>query len=479
MFCKLALIALMAIIVQPAVLRAQASRTLERDLYLPTVTYGDSGDSYDAVRQTPKTSYATRRSVLSAQTQVEIADPGQPEIVHDGGVVDSAQQCPPLPGKEWGDHEEWAWKMICTGHTANLNDRVGSLLNPRQPDRGSSNWSDRTLSSDFLDTILLHDRYRRAIPHYGVRIVGAHLPHPVDLSSASIDRPLTVVGSLFESGVRLSHLNAAHYVSLRDSVIFDGIAVTHASIVGGLFLDDVSVKGLVDMTGARISRALQITTSQFSGPLRMNSIRVDGDLQVEDIKAAREVDLRHARINGRVLVVAGTFCEPLRLDAAHIGSDFTIRGKARFFHDLILRRVKVDGQLEVRGTEIGHDFNVNGGSVGGSVVMCGTAIGGSANLRFLSVHRNLDARAAKLKRLDLTGAIIRNTLRLGGRDEAARDPQACDHLYPQRDLERIDWTADNSQILLANVRIGALQETESSGRAVWKCGASNTNSLIG
>ncbi len=102
---------------------------------------------------------------------------------------------PALPGEPcgvpprdiWTEPESWAWQRICVGETADFNARTGVTLDPRK----SEGWSDRrTLSSGFLETILLYEPYRSSLTRKGVRIIGAWFPEPIDLEDARINAEL-------------------------------------------------------------------------------------------------------------------------------------------------------------------------------------------------------------------------------------------------------------------------------------------------
>jgi hypothetical protein len=85
--------------------------------------------------------------------------------------------------------------------------------------RTPKDWPDtRILRSIFLETVLLHEPYRTAIPHQGVRIVGAWFKDSLDLSHASLVHRLWLHQSRFESKVDLSTLRTPHSLSLAASV---------------------------------------------------------------------------------------------------------------------------------------------------------------------------------------------------------------------------------------------------------------------
>ena len=120
---------------------------------------------------------------ISKPTFAEPALPGEP--------------CNLPPRDTWTKPESWAWQRICVGETADFNARTGVTLDPRK----SEGWSDdRTLSSGFLETILLYEPYRSSLTRKGVRIIGARFPEPIDLENARITAELWLDACRFEKG---------------------------------------------------------------------------------------------------------------------------------------------------------------------------------------------------------------------------------------------------------------------------------------
>ena len=82
------------------------------------------------------------------------------------------ESCKTAPIKSWTPQEKWVWKQVCEGKIANFNRAEGysGKLDPKT----SEKWPEkRVLRSAFLETILLHEPYRSALPRQCVRIIGA------------------------------------------------------------------------------------------------------------------------------------------------------------------------------------------------------------------------------------------------------------------------------------------------------------------
>jgi hypothetical protein len=140
------------------------------------------------------------------------------------------EPCQTAPHATWTTQEQWVWAQICLGQVADFSTRdAGGVLDPKKPDAWQKR-ENRVLRPVFLETLLLHQPWRDAVPRHGVRIVGAWFREPLDLSNAELTCALQLVWSRFESEVNLSRLRTPHLLSL------DGSAVT-----GMLSMDNLNV----------------------------------------------------------------------------------------------------------------------------------------------------------------------------------------------------------------------------------------------
>ncbi len=112
----------------------------------------------------------------------------------DSGATGTGPGGETSPPEDWSEAETWAWAEIRAGRTADFNARFGPL-DPKTP----KGWDDtRKLGQSFLETILLDDPYRSAIPRQGVRILGAWFPEPIDLAHARVEHQLWLHRSRFD-----------------------------------------------------------------------------------------------------------------------------------------------------------------------------------------------------------------------------------------------------------------------------------------
>ena len=248
------------------------------------------------------------------------------------GVCEEPKSCTTLPGedcrvssrKEWTEPEKWAWEKICEGQDANFHSKWSYDYDYICGD--DYRWLDRrrTLSSSFLKIILLHEPFRSAIPYRGVRIVGAYFPDRIDLSDASIERPLELHDSLFKSPVVMRRLKTPTIIAFSGSKFERTLDMGSASIGGSLlmggeeesktdFEEDVNLsrakiggwldmgnstfKGELYMTAASIEDELLMQNAIFEKPAKLVFLSVGSNLDAKDANL-RELDLTGARIEG-------------------------------------------------------------------------------------------------------------------------------------------------------------------------------------
>ncbi len=172
--------------------------------------------------------------------------------------AEEIQQAPPTNGvcpvpadEHWKPQEQFVWKRVCLGDEANFNIEpgYGGELDPKDP---AGLPESRVLSSNFLATILLSDKYRHALTRRGVRIIGAQFTELVDLENAELSNELWLDRSLLEKGA--------------------------------------------DLQGLRSTRGMTLDRSKVTGPLNMSQLEFRGDLSIRRRRnCCREFKFRPCR----------------------------------------------------------------------------------------------------------------------------------------------------------------------------------------
>ncbi|MGR3293976.1 MAG: hypothetical protein ACUZ9M_08200 [Candidatus Scalindua sp.] len=142
------------------------------------------------------------------------------------------------------------WKQLCEGKIADFNKIgvCGGKLDPKKPEE----WPDsRILTPEFLETILLHEPYRGALTHYGVRIIGAWFRESIDLSNAILDHQLWLLASRFDKDVELDALKTNYMISLKGSKFNGFLNMSFMEVGNNLFMGDGTEFGKKRVMGRR------------------------------------------------------------------------------------------------------------------------------------------------------------------------------------------------------------------------------------
>ena len=224
---------------------------------------------------------------------------------------DSPIPCPIPPQPQWSDSEMWAWERICAGLSADFNKRKGNeRLDPKERNHDIK-WSDgnRTLTAEFLQTILTVEEYRNAIPDrtYGIRICGAYIQDSVHLDDISVTWPFQVSESLFQSHLFLRRFHSTKGVSFSNSRFEGNLHLSSASIgfVLGLHnaqFNAVSLSGLrarniVMMNNARFAGELDMYNASITGSLDMRNTQFDDPVNLKFLSVASDLDARGSTLD--------------------------------------------------------------------------------------------------------------------------------------------------------------------------------------
>lgn len=363
-------------------------------------------------------------------------------------MVLPGEKCRVPPQLEWTESEKWAWQEICEGRVANFNLRrtlqLGEfeILDPRKP-ADDHKWSDdRKLNSDFLETILLHEPFRSAIPRQGIRIIGAYFPDPIDLNSARIERPLELKSSRFLSKVDTSYLTTPTWISLDGSKFVDNLD-THSTSIGYFLFMRQAEFGKVNLTGVKIGGQIDMSEATFTGKLVMESISVTQSLFMRRARFG-EIILRGAKIGNQFDMSGAIFMGKLDLDSVSVAQALFMR-EAKF-GEIDLRGAKIGNQLDMSDSTFTGKLVINSASIGVSLFIQQAILDNQADLRFLNVGSGLDARGATLRDLDLTGAQIGNFLRIGS--------------FKWKNDKNENENPHDPKLTLRNTSVGVLQDTK-------------------
>ena len=281
-----------------------------------------------------------------------------------GVPAQPGEHCSTTSGEDWSEPEKWVWEQVCRGNIADFNEKQSRELDPATSD----GWTeDREIRPSFLETILLHEPYRSALPRQGVRIIGAWLRpwlrDTFDLKFAVLDRVWWLDKSRVQSDVKLNSLKSSCYISFEESVF----------------------TGAVDLSVSQIGGQLNLDGAKFTGELNMNQIEVNGSLFMRKAEFKSGIDLIAAKVKGH-----------LQMDGAKL-----LTG------ELKMGLLKVDGDLYIRkGAEL-SSVSMKSVQVGGQLDLSNANIG-KLNMHSLDVTGPLRMEEAKFSEFELKGATVRH-----------------------------------------------------------------------
>ncbi|HXB08284.1 MAG TPA: hypothetical protein VNW04_14235, partial [Puia sp.] len=226
----------------------------------------------------------------------------------------------PPGSSDWTDPEKWVWQKVCSGEKADFNQKLGAPLDPSS----TAGWTaDRLISGAFLQSILLAAAYRSTPSHRGIRIAGAWIKDPIDLSKGKLIAELWLDDSRFEEKVNCSRVQAIDLISFERS----------------FFAGDLLLYRM------QSTDALNLSAAVIKGQLSLYSASIDKDLYLTNRLTCTSLDLRNARIGRTITLHAARIAESLQMDGIWIGRDLFMDDRAECGH-IRMVAAEIEGQLE-------------------------------------------------------------------------------------------------------------------------------------
>jgi uncharacterized protein YjbI with pentapeptide repeats len=254
----------------------------------------------------------------------------------------SVGRCAVAAEAGWTPQEVFVWNRACSGEIADFNTApgYGSNLDPKRPEGLPEN---RTLSSAFIQTVLLVDKYRRALTRNGLRISGARFTDKLDLRNAELAHDLWLDHSLLEKGADFSGLRSTHAItldgtrvagpldmyelqvgedlSLRQSKLAQ-VNLTGAHVGQTLDLEQSKITSL-NLTEAHVGASLWLAKSEISGDAHLTFARVGGALVLDGCRSSSLLDMNGIDIGDNLIMTNGQFAN-VAVTAAHVHGEFEL-----------------------------------------------------------------------------------------------------------------------------------------------------------
>ena len=293
--------------------------------------------------------------------------------------------------QRWTKQEIFVWDRVCSGAIADFNEGTayGGNLDPNGPEGLPES---RILSSRFLETILLEDKYRSALPHRGVRIIGARFKERIDLVNAELKHELWLNRCLLEQGVDFSGAKSSNLLSFDGSKVTGEFTMNGSRIDDSVFMPDARFAD-VAMGGTRIGRTLEFDGSTVTGTLNMEMLHVNSFLFMRDGQF-REVMLRNGRVGGTLEFDGSTVTGTLNMEMLHVDKPLFMRNGQ--FGEVVLRDAHI-GALELDGSRVYRTLDMEKLRVDSSVYMRHGQFG-EVVLRSARISGTLELDGSKVSR---------------------------------------------------------------------------------
>ncbi|MFD5013783.1 oxidoreductase [Streptomyces chartreusis] len=191
------------------------------------------------------------------------------------------------------------WQAFRNGSAYDL--RVGDGV--QDDAKGTSPWeAERTVRARVVALLLLSGPSALPGRAAALKIAGARITGPLDLSNSQIDVPVEVRGCRFEAPVQLVDCQMR-------TVIFDGCAIpaleaARLTTAGDLQLSNCTISEGLSMPQAQIGTDLTLSFSRLDRDRRGRAwigegLNVGQDLNAELLRSAGEISLRGARVGGQ------------------------------------------------------------------------------------------------------------------------------------------------------------------------------------
>jgi hypothetical protein len=341
-----------------------------------------------------------------------------------------------VPADEhWTRAEKFVWERVCAGRSANFNAETGygGDLDPKKPEGLPES---RVLTSAFLETILLKDKYRRVLTRRGVRIIGARFTESVDLENAQLGHELWLQRCLLEKGADFNGLSSTRDIVLDGSKVADTLDLGGFSGDRDVYMSSAAEFAKVTLVRARIGGTLDLAGAKVTDKLDMDGIQIGQNLFMRGGAQFAEVVLRGGHVGGQLSMIGSKFAGDLNMGQLRVDQSLYMRGGAQFAKvELIdahigstldlsgatatglldLEGLTVDADLSMGDKSTFTDIDLKGAHIGATLDFGGAKVTGKLDLNRLRVDQSLYLReGAEFATADLTSARVGGQIDLGG-----------------------------------------------------------------
>ena len=287
--------------------------------------------------------------------------------------------------------EEWIVAQLSVGETADLTRQF--------PDEEKDK---RKLSAHFLEDLLTG-----ALPGFkphrnGVRIVGAIVDDPIDLTNAQIPFEVRLEHCQFTSGATFTRASFAGLVSFDGSAFDADVSFHHVKIGDSIFLRKTVFKGQVNFESADISGNFVAASAAFQNkenPAEFTRLKVGGDANFNFAEFDTQAYFVSADIADDFTAEEAKFHDAARFDEMKVRSDVQFQ-KAEFDEGVDFESADITGNFGVAGAKFQSKKE--------PALFRLMKVGGYAVFNDAAFYGPVDFRYAEFAWLDLSGAFLPN-----------------------------------------------------------------------
>ena len=265
------------------------------------------------------------------------------------------------------------------------------------------------------------------------------ISHNINLSTSRLEGGVVFSNSHIDN-LSLYSSNTSGGIAMNGLAISTGLNLRYLISRGPIFLsDNAKVKNL-DISGADVT-AVNISNFQAIQNIDMQGSHIHGDIVGREVKA-NKILLRNSVIDGTLDLSKAGVANEINLEGALIHGNLI--GDGATFNTTNLMETTIGQQLNLDNSTITGELDMQNAKIGEHFLLRHATVKKSATLIYLNVAGDLQLDASHLSTIDLTGANIGHTLRLGAEDQKWKAPT---------------WQND-AELILLNASVHEIQDRE-------------------
>ncbi|EGJ51743.1 hypothetical protein [Desulfocurvibacter africanus] len=314
----------------------------------------------------------------------------------------------PASGPDWTETEQWAWEQIVSGNVADFNTYCN------EPPEWLERWRNpcRMVSARFIEDALTKAPWKAAIPHQGLRLMGAYVQGGLDLENAHVESAFCLDDSFISGSVAMAGSRWDGPISLAGTEMGEFDA-SSASFWRGIVLSDgTNVAGELQFGGATIAGDLDMNGSHFKA-VAARSLKIQGNFQMSKSLLKGDLNLVGATIGGD-LDMNDSFFQAVAVRSLKVQDNF-LMSKSLVEGDLNLVEAVIGGDLDMSGSDF-QAVDANRLTVKGSLFLNGkSCISGELMLVGAYIGGFLDMNSSSFQTVIADGLTVKGSLFLNER----------------------------------------------------------------